>query len=217
MLLGLLAVFAVGFIATWPAQHDAGLAAHLPLFAAQWYPLSVDLLILISVAGVFVLRGRDDAGKRYCLGVATAYTAASLLINYLHGLGWFQPNAAGVRQTPPPILVAVIVVTAAGAVPVGTHMMTKVAQVAFPNTATPNRSKDPRPAATIPPQPEVPAAAAGRVNGGRLPKDDVIARVREAFDHGEQPTAQQIMEQYGWGKRVSEYIRAEAVRLHAVA
>jgi hypothetical protein len=211
MLVALLCVWAIGFVATWPAQHDAALAAHLPPFAAQWYPLAVDGIILIAVAAAFVFALRADAaGKWYSIGVATAYTGASLLINYLHGIGWFLPDTAGIRQTPPHGLVAVIVVTAAGAVPVGTHMMVKVAQVVFPTA--PAHRVSPRTTTVAVPQ----AQAAPRADG-RMPKDQVIADVRAILARGESITAQEIKARYGWGLRTSQDIRAEAARLHAVA
>lgn len=83
LVVGLVAVAAVAFVVSWTALHDVGQAIGLDAVGAVLYPLSADGPIALALVASLVLAGRH---RRAALTVLVLYTAASLALNYVHGL-----------------------------------------------------------------------------------------------------------------------------------
>jgi hypothetical protein len=77
------AVVGMAFAVSWTALRDVATAIGIPTFAATLYPFVVDGLMALALVATLTLTG--DA-KRTALRVLAAYTAASLTLNYVHGL-----------------------------------------------------------------------------------------------------------------------------------
>ncbi|MFJ4094566.1 DUF2637 domain-containing protein [Kitasatospora sp. NPDC089913] len=80
---GLLAVAAMAFRVSWNALRDVAAAIGADPTAATVYPLVVDGLMALALVVALVL---TDADRRFALRVLAGYTAASLVLNYVHGL-----------------------------------------------------------------------------------------------------------------------------------
>ncbi|MFD8083836.1 DUF2637 domain-containing protein [Kitasatospora sp. NPDC059722] len=80
---GLLAVAAMAFRVSWNALRDVASAIGADSTAATVYPLVVDGLMALALVVALVL---TDADRRFALRVLAGYTAASLVLNYVHGL-----------------------------------------------------------------------------------------------------------------------------------
>ncbi|MFC5664109.1 DUF2637 domain-containing protein [Kitasatospora misakiensis] len=80
---GLLAVAAMAFRVSWNALRDVASAIGADPTAATVYPLVVDGLMALALVVALVL---TDADRRFALRVLAGYTAASLVLNYVHGL-----------------------------------------------------------------------------------------------------------------------------------
>ncbi|WP_331722237.1 DUF2637 domain-containing protein [Streptomyces sp. NBC_00104] len=76
-------VVGMAFAVSWTALRDVATAIGIPEFAAVLYPFVVDGLMALALVATLVLT--DDA-RRTALRVLGAYTAASLTLNYVHGL-----------------------------------------------------------------------------------------------------------------------------------
>jgi hypothetical protein len=76
-------VVGMAFAVSWTALRDVATAIGIPQFAAVLYPFVVDGLMALALVATLVLT--DDA-RRTALRVLGAYTAASLTLNYVHGL-----------------------------------------------------------------------------------------------------------------------------------
>ncbi|MEV7519416.1 DUF2637 domain-containing protein [Streptomyces sp. NPDC091371] len=83
LVLALVAVVAVAFRVSWNALRDVAKAIGADGTAATLYPFVVDGLMALALVATLVLTG--DA-RRFALRVLAAYTAASLVLNYVHGL-----------------------------------------------------------------------------------------------------------------------------------
>ncbi|MGV4930295.1 DUF2637 domain-containing protein [Streptomyces sp. HJ7] len=83
LVVGLIAVAGVAFIVSWTALHDIGRAIGLADLGAVLYPLAADGPIALALVASLVLAGRHRAAALLVLGL---YTAASLVLNYVHGL-----------------------------------------------------------------------------------------------------------------------------------
>ncbi|MGW4894422.1 DUF2637 domain-containing protein [Kitasatospora sp. NPDC004240] len=83
MVAALLAVVALAFRVSWNALKDVAGAIGADPTAATVYPLVVDGLMALALVAALVLTGRD---RRLALRVLAGYTAASLVLNYVHGL-----------------------------------------------------------------------------------------------------------------------------------
>ncbi|WP_063885919.1 DUF2637 domain-containing protein [Streptomyces albus] len=79
----LVAVVALAFRVSWNALRDIAGAVGADGTAATLYPFVVDGLMALALVATLVLAGRD---RRFALRVLGAYTAASLVLNYVHGL-----------------------------------------------------------------------------------------------------------------------------------
>ncbi|MFJ9693669.1 DUF2637 domain-containing protein [Kitasatospora sp. NPDC101183] len=83
LIAGLLAVAAMAFRVSWNALRDVAAAIGADPTAATVYPLVVDGLMALALVVALVL---SDADRRFALRVLAGYTAASLVLNYVHGL-----------------------------------------------------------------------------------------------------------------------------------
>ncbi|MEU6221107.1 DUF2637 domain-containing protein [Streptomyces sp. NPDC047022] len=84
LVLALVAVVAMAFRVSWNALRDVAKAIGADATAALLYPFVVDGLMALALVATLVLTNRDD--KRFALRVLAAYTLASLVLNYVHGL-----------------------------------------------------------------------------------------------------------------------------------
>ncbi|MFB7669547.1 DUF2637 domain-containing protein [Kitasatospora sp. NPDC056138] len=79
----LLVVVAMAFGVSWNALHDIAAATGARGWPAVLYPFVVDGLMALALAASLILTGKD---RTFALSVLGAYTAASLVLNYVHGL-----------------------------------------------------------------------------------------------------------------------------------
>jgi hypothetical protein len=88
---GLLAVVGMAFRVSWNALRDVSHAIGADPTAAAVYPLVVDGLMALALIATLVLPDTtegdpDKSPRRFALRVLAGYTAASLVLNYVHGL-----------------------------------------------------------------------------------------------------------------------------------
>ncbi|WP_405912472.1 DUF2637 domain-containing protein [Streptomyces sp. NBC_00963] len=83
LVLALVAVVGMAFRVSWNALRDVARTIGADGTAAVLYPVVVDGLMALALVAALVLSG--DA-KRTALRVLATYTAASLVLNYVHGL-----------------------------------------------------------------------------------------------------------------------------------
>ncbi|MFF6955271.1 DUF2637 domain-containing protein [Streptomyces sp. NPDC008317] len=79
----LVAVVALAFRVSWNAQRDIARTVGADATAALLYPFVVDGLMALALVATLVLTGTD---RKFALRVLAGYTAASLVLNYVHGL-----------------------------------------------------------------------------------------------------------------------------------
>ncbi|MBM7055858.1 DUF2637 domain-containing protein [Streptomyces durocortorensis] len=79
----LVGVVGMAFRVSWNALRDVATATGADETAAFLYPFVVDGLMALALVATLVLT--DDA-RRFALRVLAAYTLASLVLNYVHGL-----------------------------------------------------------------------------------------------------------------------------------
>lgn len=83
LVVGLVAVVLMAFRVSWNALSDVARAIGADATAALLYPIVVDGLMALALVAALVLTGAD---RKFALRVLAAYTIASLLLNYVHGL-----------------------------------------------------------------------------------------------------------------------------------
>ncbi|MGS2588747.1 DUF2637 domain-containing protein [Streptomyces hebeiensis] len=83
LVLALVAVVAMAFRVSWNALRDIAGAIGADGTAATLYPFVVDGLMALALIATLVLAGQD---RTFALRVLAAYTLASLVLNYVHGL-----------------------------------------------------------------------------------------------------------------------------------
>ncbi|MFG3130509.1 DUF2637 domain-containing protein [Streptomyces tendae] len=83
LVLALVAVVGMAFRVSWNALRDIAGAVGADDTAAMLYPFVVDGLMALALIATLVLAGRD---RTFALRVLGAYTVASLVLNYVHGL-----------------------------------------------------------------------------------------------------------------------------------
>ncbi|GGR96583.1 hypothetical protein Snoj_59160 [Streptomyces nojiriensis] len=83
LVLALVVVVGMAFRVSWNALRDIAKAIGADDAAANLYPFVVDGLMALTLVATLVLTG--DA-RRFALRVLAAYTLASLVLNYVHGL-----------------------------------------------------------------------------------------------------------------------------------
>lgn len=83
LVVALVAVVGMAFRVSWNALRDVAVAIGADPDAATLYPVVVDGLMALALVATLVLVGRD---RVFALRVLAGYTAASLALNYVHGL-----------------------------------------------------------------------------------------------------------------------------------
>ncbi|MCY0924809.1 DUF2637 domain-containing protein [Streptomyces sp. H27-H1] len=83
LVLALVAVVLMAFRVSWNALRDVATAVGADTTAALLYPVVVDGLMALALVATLVLSG---PARSYALRVLAAYTTASLVLNYVHGL-----------------------------------------------------------------------------------------------------------------------------------
>ncbi|MFF3751277.1 DUF2637 domain-containing protein [Streptomyces sp. NPDC002018] len=83
VVLALVGVVAMAFRVSWNALRDIARAIGADATAATLYPFVVDGLMALALIAALVLVGKD---RSFALRVLAAYTLASLVLNYVHGL-----------------------------------------------------------------------------------------------------------------------------------
>lgn len=83
LVLALVAVVGMAFRVSWNALRDVARAIGADTTAATLYPFVVDGLMALALVATLVL---TDEARRFALRVLAAYTVASLVLNYVHGL-----------------------------------------------------------------------------------------------------------------------------------
>ncbi|MET9822814.1 DUF2637 domain-containing protein [Streptomyces sp. NPDC006349] len=83
LVLALVAVVGMAFRVSWNALRDIAGAVGADDTAATLYPFVVDGLMALALVAALVLADRD---RTFALRVLGAYTVASLVLNYVHGL-----------------------------------------------------------------------------------------------------------------------------------
>ncbi|EFH28757.1 MULTISPECIES: DUF2637 domain-containing protein [Streptomyces] len=83
LVLALVGVVGMAFRVSWNALRDIANAVGADQTAATLYPFVVDGLMALALVATLVLAGRD---RTFALRVLGTYTAASLVLNYVHGL-----------------------------------------------------------------------------------------------------------------------------------
>ncbi|MFF1559834.1 DUF2637 domain-containing protein [Streptomyces sp. NPDC058279] len=83
LVLALVAVVGMAFRVSWNALRDVARAIGADETAATLYPFVVDGLMALALVAALVLTGR---ARKFALNVLAAYTVASLVLNYVHGL-----------------------------------------------------------------------------------------------------------------------------------
>nr|WP_275409163.1 DUF2637 domain-containing protein [Streptomyces sp. SID12501] len=81
--MALVAVVGMAFRVSWNALRDIANAVGADDTAATLYPFVVDGLMALALVAALVLDGKD---RKFALRVLGAYTLASLVLNYVHGL-----------------------------------------------------------------------------------------------------------------------------------
>lgn len=198
-------IIAVAFRGSWGALRDAALAAHFDRTSAVLYPFAVDGLLVVAIIAVVLLR-HDRGARWYCLGIIAGYTAASWLINFLHGLGTFTPDpVTGQRPVPPWPVVVVIASLVIGSIFLGSHLLVYVWRHLFPDpapTAEPIRvdHTGTDPDQNVPDEPELPAT---NIDAARL-------AYRQSLRPGMKALSQAVlMNRYGVTKREAARVQDE--------
>lgn len=83
LVFALVVVVAMAFRVSWNALRDVARATGADGTAALLYPFVVDGLMALALVATLVL---TDEARRFALRVLAAYTLASLVLNYVHGL-----------------------------------------------------------------------------------------------------------------------------------
>ncbi|GLW00305.1 DUF2637 domain-containing protein [Streptomyces lavendulae] len=83
LVLALVAVVGMAFRVSWNALRDVARAIGADDTAATLYPFVVDGLMALALVAALVLTGQ---ARKFALNVLAAYTVASLILNYVHGL-----------------------------------------------------------------------------------------------------------------------------------
>lgn len=83
LVFALVGVVGMAFRVSWNALRDIANAIGADRIAATLYPFVVDGLMALALVATLVLAGND---RKFALRVLGTYTAASLVLNYVHGL-----------------------------------------------------------------------------------------------------------------------------------
>ncbi|MDT3395763.1 DUF2637 domain-containing protein [Streptomyces sp. B1866] len=96
LVVALVGVVALAFRVSWNALRDIARAIGADPTAATLYPFVVDGLMALALTAALTLTGDD---RRFALRVLAGYTAASLVLNYVHGMvpALHEPTGGRVR------------------------------------------------------------------------------------------------------------------------
>lgn len=128
LVLGLLAVVGMAFRVSWNALRDVALATGADPGAADLYAFVVDGLLVVALVAALILTKEE---RRFALRVLGGYTAASLALNYVHGMvpGLHQPNGmVRLADWPPAHWALVLLATSlpVGSIYFGSELVAKV-------------------------------------------------------------------------------------------
>ncbi|QKV93203.1 DUF2637 domain-containing protein [Streptomyces sp. NA02950] len=129
LVLALVAVVGMAFRVSWNALRDVSTAIGADATAATLYPFVVDGLMALALVAALVLTGRD---RRFALRVLAAYTTASLVLNYVHGLvpelhgGSVDPGRLGDLNKAGWVLVLLATSLPVGSIYFGSDLVAKV-------------------------------------------------------------------------------------------
>lgn len=136
-----LAIVGVGLYTGLGALRDTALAAHIEPTAASLWWIGVDGLVVVAIVAAMILR-HDPVARRYALGIVALFTAASGLLQFLHGLGWTAPGRAdGGDPALPWQVVAVIAILVIGTIFCGTHLFVYTLRHLFPHVMGDQRER----------------------------------------------------------------------------
>jgi hypothetical protein len=206
--LAVAAIIVVAFRGSWGALRDAALAAYFDRDAADLYPYAVDGLLIIAIIAAVVLRN-DRVARWYCLGIIGGYTAASLAINIMHGLGMFSVDpATGRRPVPPWPVVLLVASLVVASIFLASHLLVYVWRHLFPTGHGEAAAAEALRGAT--------GAYDGATPRSGLPRSNVeLARAafRESLAPGRQRLSQQALaSQYGVSVRQARAIQNDVQR-----
>jgi hypothetical protein len=211
LMLGVGGIIAVAFRGSWGALRDAALACHFERSAADLYPWGVDGLLIITVGALVLLR-HDHGARRYCLGIVGAYTGASWLINYLHGLGRFAADPVTHQRPAPPWPVVLVVASLViGSIFLGSHLLVFVFRRVFPNAVHPEPLAETYQFGTEPVR-DVPAVPEPPANNF----DAAKAAYRKSLPEEYVTLSQQVLvSRFGINKREAAQVQSEVKAEHA--
>lgn len=128
-----LVIVMVGLSVSLGPLRDTALAVHIDPTAASLWWVGVDGLVVVAIIAAVVLR-HDAWARWYALGVVAFFTAASGLLQYLHGLGLTAPDqAVDGDPTLPRAVVALVAALVIGTIFCATHLLVYVLRHLFPN------------------------------------------------------------------------------------
>lgn len=204
LMLGVAGIIAVAFRGSWGALRDAAIACHFERSAAGLYPWGVDGLLIITVGALVLLR-HDRIARWYCLSIIGTYTAASWLINYLHGLGKFAADPATRKVPVPPWPVVLVVASLViGSIFLGSHLLVFVFRRVFPNAIHPELAAEAY----------RPGTETNRDGSNTSePARDVMAAARDAYRYSRQPGYEELsqaklMDRFGISKRQAGQVQS---------
>ncbi|WP_189136090.1 DUF2637 domain-containing protein, partial [Wenjunlia tyrosinilytica] len=127
LVLALAAVVGMAFRVSWNALRDVAETVGADATASLLYPFVVDGLMALALVATLVLAGED---RRFALRVLAMYTAASLVLNYVHGLvpGLHGGQRVRMAQWPPAQWALVLLATSlpVGSIYFGSDLVAKV-------------------------------------------------------------------------------------------
>lgn len=127
-----LAIVGVGLYASLGALRDTAVAAHMEPDAARVWWIGIDGLIVVAIVAAMILR-HDPVARWYALGIVMLFTAASGLLQFLHGRGLTTlAGRSGAQDSLPWPVVAVIALLVIGTIFCGTHLFVYVLRHLFP-------------------------------------------------------------------------------------
>lgn len=198
-------IVGVAFRGSWGALRDAALSCHLDPSSATLYPFAVDGLLIVAILAAVLLR-HDDKARRYCLGIIAAYTFASWLMNFLHGLGQFALDpATNTRPVPAWPVVVVVASLLIGSIFLGSHLVVFVWRHLWPEPISSHESQQVYRDET-PPGEDIPPVTP--------PPADQYEAAKAAYRHSLDPALKtlsqtDLMNRFGISKRQAGQVQTE--------
>lgn len=139
-----LAIVAVGLSVSLGPLRDTALAVHIDPTAASLWWIGVDGLVVVAIIAAVVLR-HDPWARWYALGVVAFFTAASGLLQYMHGRGLTAPDQSpGGDPALPWEVVALVAALVIGTIFCATHLFVYVLRHLFPTALLDQAQQAPR-------------------------------------------------------------------------